>query len=894
MSFLSVLYTIIIYPLVSIVDFSFVFAQRVFNVTGLSVIFVSVVITVLCLPLYAVAEKWQQIERDTQARLKCGVDRIKAVFKGDEQYMILTTYYRQNHYHPMMALRSSFGLLIQVPFFIAAYNYLSNLEFLNGASFLFLTDLGAPDGMFKIGSFSVNVLPIAMTLVNCVAGAIYAKGFSLREHLQLYGMAAIFLVLLYNSPSGLVLYWTMNNIFSLVKNVYYKVTCSKKLNILCALFSVALIFMMIYINIKKRGDDDARQMMSIALVVFIVLINLALIILPKVKQRFVQLLERSISLKNTNLLFFVNIVAISVFCGLFVPSNLIIASPQEFSYIDQYGSPNFFILNAFVQSLGFCVFWPSCLYLLFSNNVKRISAILFSCVLLCALINFFAFSGHYGNISSVLVFDDDIGHSKNQVLQNLAVLSLPIFLALVIFILRKTKIITTISLFLLLPISVLSFVNIQGISKEFKNLASYQSADDLSQLKTVEPIVSLSTKGKNVVVIMLDRAISVLMPYIFDDYPELKEKFSGFVFYPNTVSFNGYTRKGSPAIFGGYEASPLGLKEREGVPLEQKVNEALMLMPHLFSENGYKVTATDLPYAGGHWIPDMSIFDVYENVNGVITDGRYTDLWCAENNLALPVTSDVLKRNILWYSLLRISPYFMRTMIYNDGNWCALLKNVALRKTLNGYAVLDYLPRLCPVVDDDSNNVLIMDNNTTHEYFYLQAPEYRPVTSVTQYGSGKFAHEIYYSVNVGSLMRLAEWFDVLKQKGAYDNTRIILVSDHGPECNVVTNDNLPFYRDQFTALLMVKDFNVTGAIKTDDSFMCNADVPSLAFEGIVKNPVNPFTGNPVNSEAKKEPLHIIITDGRANDGYNFYIYDDEDYYVSENIFDVNNWKRVKQ
>ena len=35
-------------------------------------------------------------------------------------------------------------------------------------------------------------------------------------------MAVIFLVLLYNSPSGLVVYWTCNNIFSLVKNIFYK------------------------------------------------------------------------------------------------------------------------------------------------------------------------------------------------------------------------------------------------------------------------------------------------------------------------------------------------------------------------------------------------------------------------------------------------------------------------------------------------------------------------------------------------------------------------------------------------------------------------------------------------------------------------------------------------
>ncbi|MGP1502153.1 MAG: hypothetical protein ACTTI0_00535 [Treponema sp.] len=147
----EVLFNIIIYPIIQIVEFIFVVAQTVFKNTGFSVMCISVAVTVLCLPLYDVAERWQELERQTQKRLKSGVERIKAAFKGDEQYMIMSVFYKQNHYHPIMALRSSFGLLIQVPFFIAAYSYLSHLEILCGTPFLFIRDLGAPDAMLKLG-----------------------------------------------------------------------------------------------------------------------------------------------------------------------------------------------------------------------------------------------------------------------------------------------------------------------------------------------------------------------------------------------------------------------------------------------------------------------------------------------------------------------------------------------------------------------------------------------------------------------------------------------------------------------------------------------------------------------------------------------------------------------
>ena len=80
-----------------------------------------------------------------------------------------------------------------------------------------IKDLGAPDGLIVIGGIAINLLPILMTLINVISSALYLKGFPLKTKIQLYGMAAFFLVFLYNSPSALVFYWTLNNLFSLIK-----------------------------------------------------------------------------------------------------------------------------------------------------------------------------------------------------------------------------------------------------------------------------------------------------------------------------------------------------------------------------------------------------------------------------------------------------------------------------------------------------------------------------------------------------------------------------------------------------------------------------------------------------------------------------------------------------
>jgi YidC/Oxa1 family membrane protein insertase len=258
-------YTLVVYPLGTIVEVVFMFAQKTFRETGLSIIFVSAAISVLSLPLYNMAEHWQQIERGIQKKLQEKRKKINAVFSGDERYMILSTYYRQNHYHPIYALRSSLGLLIQIPFFIAAYSFLASNASLKGASFLFIPDLGAPDRLCVINNFRFNILPLIMTMINCIASFVYTRNFPLKEKLQLYAVAFLFLVLLYNSPSGLVIYWIGSNIFSLIKNIYNAIRNRRKGTVLCFMLSILCLMMIYYILVVHRGNLQVRQIAAFML-----------------------------------------------------------------------------------------------------------------------------------------------------------------------------------------------------------------------------------------------------------------------------------------------------------------------------------------------------------------------------------------------------------------------------------------------------------------------------------------------------------------------------------------------------------------------------------------------------------------------------------------------------
>ena len=131
------LYNLIISPIEMIVNWVFTFFTIKFSNFGIigAIFGVSLVINFLALPLYNIADSLQEKERKISKSLEYRVNRIKKAFKGYDRFMMIQTYYRQNNYNPLYVLRSSLSILIEIPFFIAAYHYLSHLEALKGSSF---------------------------------------------------------------------------------------------------------------------------------------------------------------------------------------------------------------------------------------------------------------------------------------------------------------------------------------------------------------------------------------------------------------------------------------------------------------------------------------------------------------------------------------------------------------------------------------------------------------------------------------------------------------------------------------------------------------------------------------------------------------------------------------
>ena len=216
--FFDMIYNITIYPIEFIIETLFFFLKNELEFSyGVSLFFLSLSINFLSLPLYNVAESWQDKERAIQDKMKPMINNIKAVYKGDQRYLLIRACQRINGYKIIYAFRGTLGLLIQIPFFMAAYNFVHSLNGLNGVSFLLIKDLSKPDALIHIGNITINLLPFIMTLFSLLSGFVYSTKLKLKESLPLYIVSLIFLVLLYTSPSGLLFYWTINCLFSLIK-----------------------------------------------------------------------------------------------------------------------------------------------------------------------------------------------------------------------------------------------------------------------------------------------------------------------------------------------------------------------------------------------------------------------------------------------------------------------------------------------------------------------------------------------------------------------------------------------------------------------------------------------------------------------------------------------------
>jgi hypothetical protein len=314
------------------------------------------------------------------------------------------------------------------------------------------------------------------------------------------------------------------------------------------------------------------------------------------------------------------------------------------------------------------------------------------------------------------------------------------------------------------------------------------------------------------------------------------------------------------------------------------------------------------------WDPDLSIYDGMENVSAYDPVGWFTEQALTSYGADYRKLQQL---NFAYYSMMKISPVLLQTHIYREGAYWTQVKSAIDTDFLDSYTTLTHLTELTEIEDDDTDNLLLMQNGTTHDVVLLKTPEYVPDDEVSTIEAliGDVDPQIvtvdgvsmeltnteqdsHYMCNVASYKELADWFDYIRANDCWDNTRIIIVSDHGYDMGQFDYMELSNGIDVefYNALLLVKDFGAA-EYTVSAEFMTIADVPSLAVSGLFEDAVNPYTGNIISSDAKESAVYVTTSNNfkiSEDQGNIFDTSDGEWYTVKDNIFDVNNWTKVEE
>ncbi len=212
----------------AIINFFLNFFYKLVPNYGIAIILVTILVKALLFPL----TRNGSVAAARMQELKPKIDELQAKYKGNPQKLNqeMAEFYKKEGYNPMSGC---LPLLIQFPIFIAMYNLFNNHFDLRGAMFIpgWITDLSVPEAIVTFPTINLVIWQVgalrALPIIYVVSQLLYGKYTQMNSpgqsatqaKLMMYGMPIMFFFILYNTPSGLLVYWIVSNVLSIGQQV---------------------------------------------------------------------------------------------------------------------------------------------------------------------------------------------------------------------------------------------------------------------------------------------------------------------------------------------------------------------------------------------------------------------------------------------------------------------------------------------------------------------------------------------------------------------------------------------------------------------------------------------------------------------------------------------------
>lgn len=202
--------------------------HKVLGNWGWTIIALTVLIKLLFFPLSAASYR-------SMAKMKTVTPKMTAIrerYKDEPQKMnqAMMELYKTEKINP---LGGCLPMIVQIPVFIALYYVLLASVEMRGAPWLgWIHDLAAPDALFgtislpHFGAMPIGPLPLFLAITMFVQTRLNPAPPDPMQAKVMMVMPIVFSVMFFFFPSGLVLYWIVNNLWSIVQQW----VITKKLN----------------------------------------------------------------------------------------------------------------------------------------------------------------------------------------------------------------------------------------------------------------------------------------------------------------------------------------------------------------------------------------------------------------------------------------------------------------------------------------------------------------------------------------------------------------------------------------------------------------------------------------------------------------------------------------
>jgi YidC/Oxa1 family membrane protein insertase len=214
-------------PLEKILKWLLLLLNRIVGNYGIAIILLTLLVKILFFPL---TKKGSEATLRMQA-IAPKIKELQEKYKDNPQKMNaeMAGLYKKEGYNP---LSGCLPMLLQIPIFFAMYNLFNNHFDLRGAPFIpvWIPDLSLPEAVYTFSNFripilgwnAIRLLPFIYVSSQLLYGKVTQtpdqKG-NAQMKIMLYIMPIMFFFILYDVPSGLLIYWIFSNVFTMVQQV---------------------------------------------------------------------------------------------------------------------------------------------------------------------------------------------------------------------------------------------------------------------------------------------------------------------------------------------------------------------------------------------------------------------------------------------------------------------------------------------------------------------------------------------------------------------------------------------------------------------------------------------------------------------------------------------------